>query len=144
MIQVFFNWLRSILSDSSGDFGAAMIPPKPEDKKRSPKWDEKQKETVKNHPYCCVCGTKENLEVHHLIPYDWDASLELVDENLRVVCRLDHFNIGHDRNWKNANPNFDIDAAREKKRLGGVWFKEMEGADLGRMIALKRKLGIRT
>lgn len=65
---------------------------------------------------CRCCGSKENLNVHHIKPFHIDPSLECNPNNLVTLCRDHHFHIGHKDNWKNANPNVcaDCDAMRAK------------------------------
>lgn len=118
-----------------------VVPDKPPDEHpRSPKWEAKQKSTVRAHPYCAVCGTHEALEVHHGIPFSWDPTLELVDENLRVVCRPHHFWVCHDGDWKKVNPHLDRDIKAERARLAKV----LTLADFTPAVAraLKKRLGI--
>lgn len=66
---------------------------------------------------CCrCCGSKENLNVHHIKPFHIDPSLECDPYNLCTLCRDHHFHIGHHDNWKNSNPNVckDCDLMRSK------------------------------
>lgn len=81
---------------------------------RSSKWDDVRDEFVRQHPACEACGSKENLNVHHVISFSERPDLELDTSNLITLCREHHFLIGHDPDgpwgpikpdWKRTNPN---------------------------------------
>lgn len=61
---------------------------------------------------CRCCGSQENLNVHHIVPFHNDPSLECNYRNLVTLCRDHHFHIGHHNNWKNSNPHVCDDCDR--------------------------------
>ena len=77
---------------------------------RSPHWHAVQHQTVKEHPYCAACGSTEDLNVHHKLPFHVRPDLEVTPSNLIVLCRVHHFDLGHLRNWNKWNPNVQQDA----------------------------------
>ena len=87
---------------------------------RSPLWKKIREEHLKKQPNCMVCGNKNNLNVHHIIPFHVDSSKELEPENLITLCEGETFNchlfFGHLRHWINHNPDVikDADAWRNK------------------------------
>lgn len=80
---------------------------------RSSRWSSVRDEFIKKHPLCAVCGTKGSLlkplNVHHLIPYSQDSSLELSMDNLITVCRDHHFFVCHLMSWKSWNKDVIVD-----------------------------------
>jgi hypothetical protein len=67
---------------------------------------------------CCrCCGSKENLNVHHITPFHLDASKECDPDNLVTLCRDHHFVVGHLRNWKDSNPNVCADCDKMRAKL---------------------------
>lgn len=82
---------------------------------RSKKWSSVRKEFLKKNPSCAACGNKKlaDLEVHHIKPYWVFPFLELIEENLIVLCEGPancHFVWGHLLNWKAWNPKVKSDA----------------------------------
>lgn len=77
---------------------------------RSPKWPALERQVVKEEGECRVCGTKRDLQVHHVRPYHLFPALELVRSNLMTLCRRDHFFVGHLADWKAWNPDVRADA----------------------------------
>jgi 5-methylcytosine-specific restriction protein A len=88
--------------------------------RRSPLWPSVRKAHLLQHPRCEVCGCTDNLEVHHVKPFQYFPELELVSSNLRTACetpaRNCHLNVGHSGDFKGYNPHFDEDAALMLKR----------------------------
>ncbi len=92
---------------------------------RSGKWPTVRKNYITKHPECEACCGAENLNVHHVVPFHDDPSLELDESNLITLCRDCHFRLGHDPdgpsgpekpNWKKSNPNVRRDAAEYGKQ----------------------------
>jgi hypothetical protein len=82
---------------------------------RSGKWSTVRKNHLKNYPSCAACGRKDNLEVHHIIPYQIDRSKELDPNNLITLCgKYCHFVFGHLMDWKSWNTNIIEDAKNYK------------------------------
>jgi 5-methylcytosine-specific restriction protein A len=59
---------------------------------------------------CAVCGKKEELEVHHKVPFHEKPELELDPQNLITFCGDHHFLFGHLLNWSSYNPEVEVDA----------------------------------
>jgi len=76
---------------------------------RSSRWKKTRDNFIKNNPTCAVCGKKENLTVHHIVPVHIDESRELDEKNLITLCQGKtmncHFIFGHFLNWSKHNPN---------------------------------------
>ena len=85
---------------------------------RSPAWAKLSKKLISAQPYCSACGTKTNLEVHHLKPFHLFPELELVEENCIVLCRDHHFFLGHACNWDNYVINC--------KDISSVWLNTVK------------------
>lgn len=81
-------------------------------KPRSKQWRKTQKEFLAANPACIACGSKEKLEVHHLLPFHINAALENEFSNLATFCRKHHYGIGHgETSWKAWNDQAKADAA---------------------------------
>lgn len=76
---------------------------------RSSGWRVVRNQAVEEIGECEVCGTKKELEAHHVVPYWINKALELVRSNLRVLCRKCHYLFGHRYSWKSYNPTIDED-----------------------------------
>ena len=55
---------------------------------RGSQWKRIRKEAVKRAPFCAVCGTLKNLQVHHIIPYRITQDNE--QNNLVPLCPSCH------------------------------------------------------
>ncbi len=84
---------------------------------RSSQWEALRKRFLKENPVCVVSGLKSDLQVHHVVPFHRDQSLELEWSNLRTVARPYHFLVGHLCDWSAANPDFDAHAAEWRERI---------------------------
>ena len=89
---------------------------------RSSKWPAVRDAYLRQHPACEACGSRSDLNVHHVIPFHVDEEKELDPTNLITLCRTHHLTIGHlcDRatgrdNWKCENPNVREDAAKYRR-----------------------------
>lgn len=70
-------------------------------------WKKLANELKKEHPYCAICGSKKNLDVHHKIPRHVRPDLILDKDNCVVLCRCCHFRFGHLLDWKKWNMDID-------------------------------------
>lgn len=104
MIRALLNWLTG-------------NPPVQE--LRAPQWSRVRDEWVKDHPFCAVCGTKENIEVHHCTPVFVDKTRELDRSNLITLCRRDHFIFGHLSDWHSWNRTVREDVAVWHDKIAG-------------------------
>lgn len=117
-------------------FGRKPIPTEPEDQviesvdsvtsesDRSSGWQSVRNEFVRKHPRCEACGSRWELNVHHVVPFKDRPDLELEPSNLVTLCRKHHFRIGHDPDgpwkpekpsWLLSNPRVREDAKRWRK-----------------------------
>lgn len=81
---------------------------------RSPDWDKIRDAHLRLHSVCDACGGSEELQVHHIVPYHIQVSLELEASNLITLCmgRLNcHLHVGHGGSFRFYNPNVLKDAA---------------------------------
>lgn len=88
--------------------------------KRSSKWPTVRKQHLEKFDSCAACGRKENLEVHHVIPFSIDPHRELDADNLITLCEPTcHFLIGHLNSWTSYNRHVRDDAAFLRGRILG-------------------------
>jgi len=92
-------------------------------KRRSSRWRGVRKKHLVISPTCAVCGSKRSLEVHHIVPFHIDPSLELNVSNLLTLCDglwgLNcHFVFGHLRNWRKVNHSVVNDSSHWRKKFG--------------------------
>ena len=94
-------------------------------KKRSPKWKKVRKEFLKKNPRCALCNSMKNVEVHHIISFSIDPSLELNHNNLISLCENKRYGInchllsGHLGNYRRTNPSVELDALVWNKKIHG-------------------------
>lgn len=80
-------------------------------RRRSSKWRKVRRKFLEINPRCESCGGIKKLEVHHVIPYHVDPSLELEFSNLMTLCRRKkygiscHLLVGHKGNYRLINPD---------------------------------------
>lgn len=86
---------------------------------RSSAWPAVRREHLKREPCCQVCGTREDVEAHHVEPVQIAPTKELEAGNLLSLCRPHHLLVGHLMRWASWNPQVREDAAdwRLKIRL---------------------------
>ena len=46
---------------------------------------------INHHPFCEICGSKENLEAHHIIPVSHSKRFMYIDTNGMTLCRDCHW-----------------------------------------------------
>ena len=85
---------------------------------RSGRWPSVRKQFLKENPTCAVCGTKKNLECHHVVPYHIDKNMELLESNLLTLCRRDHLIFGHLDSFRSFNSNVKTDS--------GIWYNKIK------------------
>ncbi|SRR6266496_550254 len=83
---------------------------------RSPKWPAVRSRWLKQQPVCQVCDRTNKLEVHHIIPFHIDPSLELHPTNFITLCESAgaccHYIVGHCAiSWLKYDPYVLHDAA---------------------------------
>jgi 5-methylcytosine-specific restriction enzyme A len=90
---------------------------------RSGKWEAVRAAYLADHPACEACGCREDLNVHHVLPYHIYPELELDagdakhPGNLITLCREHHKMFGHLGDWKSFNPNVREDCARYREEM---------------------------
>jgi hypothetical protein len=67
---------------------------------RSSRWPKVMRAYLAGHPTCEACGSKHDLNVHHVLPFHLDPRQELEPKNLVTLCRFHHFDLGHLGDWK--------------------------------------------
>lgn len=78
---------------------------------RSRYWTKVRKEYLKKHSFCCVCGGKKKLQVHHIKPFHLYPELELEESNLITLCEFGkngiicHLAVGHLGSYRSINEN---------------------------------------
>lgn len=92
--------------------------------RRSHKWPEVRAEHLKKYGECAACGSKKNLEVHHIIGFHIDPSLELDPKNLITLCEHGRFKgvnchlfFGHLLSYQRLNIDCELDALIWRKKL---------------------------
>lgn len=89
---------------------------------RSSHWDEVRDEHIAKHSACAACGSVEQLQVHHVIPFHLRPDLELMPENLITLCMDEyncHLTLGHGGSFSCYNPNVREDARKFSAADGG-------------------------
>jgi len=128
---------------------------------RSPEWNECRDKFITTHPMCAVCGSTNDLEVHHIFPFHYCVALgrndlELDPRNLITLCggggENHHLLIGHFDDWQSANlevnKNKQIFGTTERAiRSNLVWkiaamcpLKPLERMSAAEKDALKNKM----
>ena len=76
-------------------------------KGRSGYWAELRARIVARDKVCVFCGHAENLQVHHMVPREYDGSHD--EDNLAAACRHCHGAVDRMiKIMKTKNPAFDI------------------------------------
>lgn len=70
---------------------------------RSPAWRYVRDDHIDRYPNCAACGRDKKLQVHHVVPFSCDPSLELDSDNLLTLCDRCHLLIGHGGAWAYHN-----------------------------------------
>ena len=78
---------------------------------RSNQWSKVRAEHLKKQPICQACGSKKDLDVHHIEPVSVNPNRELDPSNLITLCsKYCHLAIGHLMDTKSWNENVIEDA----------------------------------
>jgi len=74
---------------------------------RSSQWRKVRNLHLLENPVCAICGSPENLTVHHIRSFSENPELELCPDNLITLCENRnlncHFVFGHHMRWTNIN-----------------------------------------
>ena len=94
--------------------------------KRSSKWPTVEKRHKLAQPFCKMCGSDKDLQVHHIEPFHLDPSKELDPNNLITLCESIgvecHFKHGHLKNWHSFNPDIVKEATADTKDIPSDFF----------------------
>jgi hypothetical protein len=104
MIQIIKQWLGTIT-------GAESTVPVMGTRPRSPQWAGVRAAHLKKQKACQGCGQRDQLEVHHIIPYHIQPDRELDPANLMTLCQDCHLTWGHLRNWSSWNVMVEKDVS---------------------------------
>jgi len=88
---------------------------KKKEKRRSSDWPEVRDKFLSLNPKCASCGGIEKLQVHHIVPFHVNETLELDEKNLITLCMGKdecHLSIGHGDSWRHYNPHVKEDAKK--------------------------------
>lgn len=118
------SWWTSLLAWA----GLAADPKAPGGRKRSPRWRKVRAEHLAAYPACRVCGKREHLEVHHVVPFHVAPELELQPLNLVTLCEGPgggcHLRVGHLHDWRAWNDRCLSDAAFWRERIRRRSYKD--------------------
>jgi hypothetical protein len=88
--------------------------------RRSSQWRSVRKLYLLSHPYCECCGGIKGLEVHHIVAFHIDPSMELDMSNLLTLCEKNscHLMWGHLGSFRSINKDVrkDVEAMKIKIR----------------------------
>ena len=92
--------------------------------RRSSAWARVRRQHLKKNPVCELCGSKKNIEVHHIIPFYVAPDMELTPRNLMTLCENGRFMgvnchlwFGHLGNYRNVNTSVEADVAYWKAKI---------------------------
>jgi 5-methylcytosine-specific restriction endonuclease McrA len=113
-------WYRAAREPEYIDHHQEMLPPGmvAVSAPRSSRWPTVRKHYLAKHPTCAACGSRKDINVHHVVSFHTDPTKELDPTNLITLCRKHHLEIGHRcsdgrHNWGEcSNPNVRADAKR--------------------------------
>lgn len=92
---------------------------------RSYNWTKVRKEHLKRNPECAACGRKDDLEVHHIVPYHVAPNRELDPDNLITLCgKHCHFVFGHLMDWKSWNKDVCRDVVKYRHQVHNRPYKK--------------------
>lgn len=114
MINALRGLLARILGVSRDEFDVLSVP-------RSPAWRALRNRHLREHPECAVCGSRNDVVPHHVVPFHVDPSRELDPTNLLTLCEGRTFNchlfFGHLRRWDRYNASVVEDAATWRRKV---------------------------
>lgn len=95
---------------------------------RNEEWSRVRNEFIQeNGAFCQVCLKTTKLNVHHIIPFHIDPTLELDKSNLIVLCTNDavncHYLYGHLLDWKSYNPTCRDDVQIWQQKIKNRQYK---------------------
>ena len=106
---------------------------------RAPGWGQVRAVHLRLFPTCAACGTRNDLEVHHVWPVHFPdgGSVELTPENLLTLCGKGghncHFYLGHLCDWRARNPAVLKQATEIRQAMHEREYPRKEEASLERL-----------
>jgi hypothetical protein len=92
---------------------------------RSWKWKDVRKKHLKIQPSCQACGRLDNLEVHHIEPFQLKPEKELDPNNLITLCSKScHLTFGHLMDYKSWNTDVVNDSRLYLQKLNNRPYNE--------------------
>lgn len=85
--------------------------------RRSPAWPRIRDAHLRASPGCAVCGSRNDVEAHHVKPYHLFPERELRLDNLLSLCRPHHLLVGHLMQWTSWNELAASDADQWRERI---------------------------
>lgn len=86
---------------------------------RSRAWPLVRRTHLRLEPACQWCGTRDDAEVHHIVPVHVDSTRELDPANLITLCMADgkcHYRRGHrGQSWLAYDPAIRAECNRRKE-----------------------------
>lgn len=112
---------------------------------RSSKWQKVRDAYIQEHPYCEVCGTSKDLQVHHIKPFQLFPLLELDKDNLITLCTSKYWGFnchlwaGHGGNFRWYNRWILEDVGILRIYANPHYIKEFGISDFEHYISYMRK-----
>ena len=98
----------------------------PKGTRRSSTWHIHRDAWIKAHGECLACTSRKGLQVHHIVPFWVDRTLEEDVRNFVTLCTKGkygmkncHLNIGHNGCYRRVNIRAVEDALEMRYRLTG-------------------------
>lgn len=102
---------------------AVSVPSHPPEPSRHKHWPKVRLVHLQKCPVCEACGQRDNINVHHIIPFHLDPSKELDPANLITLCtdgpgNLNcHLVFGHGGDYRCYNPKVKEDVKKFREIL---------------------------
>ena len=123
-LAVTFLWVTSVVGvrlESQKPQKVGVAAPADHHGQRSDKWPTVREHYLVGHPVCEACGSKDDLQVHHVEPFHLHPEKELDPTNLITLCGPGghncHLRIGHSFNFSAYNPHVREDAKQQDERI---------------------------
>ena len=81
------------------------------------RWKQLRAKIISAHPYCSICGSKDNLQCHHTyspeVPYLQSEQLFFNEDAIQVICRSCHTRISNRKAYyRPTSLNYSGDTGR--------------------------------
>ena len=105
-IKLFGSSLHNVSKKRQEEMASGTWKPKPRkalakiSKKSASEWNKARMRCLANYNYkCALCGSEENLCVHHIILRTLEPKLKYEQDNLCCLCSQCHKHSGYDKNY---------------------------------------------